>query len=204
MNNIIFIALIILSVVACKSKQTLEYDEFIEFVNNEKNGLKKSEVGNGVLIEVIYRPTDIIAYQQLQIDSDQRSIDSIKNHFSNYFYFLLNLSKESKEALHTQPNTFNEYSSLLSTLSFNMREYVYLTSSSNDTIQVADFYLDRTYGYSKATSLLFVFSKEKIKDSNYIQFNLNEFGLGLGNKRFRFDIEDFNTAPNLEFKKNNL
>jgi hypothetical protein len=91
------------------------------------------------------------------------------------------------------------FSAMVETLSFRMGEYVALVTSSRDTIPVQDFVLDRTYGMSKSTDLLFVFDKAAAKDSDWIQFNLDEFGLGLGNHRFRFSKEKLDEVPQLTF-----
>ncbi|HEY9006529.1 MAG TPA: hypothetical protein VIM75_10355, partial [Ohtaekwangia sp.] len=63
-----------------------------------------------------------------------------------------------------------------------------------------DFMLNRTYGMSNSTDLLFVFSKEKAKGKDWIQFNLNELGLGIGNQRFRFEMRDLENVPEVTFE----
>ncbi len=91
------------------------------------------------------------------------------------------------------------YSDLVQTLSFRMSHYVTLTTAPADTIPVGDFMLNRTYGLSQSTDLLFVFNNEKVRGKEWIQFNLNEFGLGTGNQRFRFRTKDIETLPGIDF-----
>jgi hypothetical protein len=50
---------------------------------------------------------------------------------------------------------------------------------------------------SKSTDLIFSFDKKKTKDQDWVQFNLNEFGLNTGNKRFRFNMKDLERVPTL-------
>jgi hypothetical protein len=80
-----------------------------------------------------------------------------------------------------------------------MNDFVTLTTA-QDTIPVGDFMLNRTYGMSNSTDLLFVFSRDKAKDKDWVQFNLNEFGLGAGNQRFRFRTNDIADAPGVDFE----
>ena len=47
--------------------------------------------------------------------------------------------------------------------------------------------------------LLFVFNKEKAKGREWVQFNLNEFGMSIGNQRFRFDRETLDNPPAIDF-----
>jgi hypothetical protein len=110
----------------------------------------------------------------------------------------MSLSSNDKEALHQIAS--DQYSDLVQTLSFRMSNYVTLTTSVNDTIPVGDFMLNRTYGMSNSTDLLFVFNREKTKDTDWVQFNLNEFGLGIGNQRFRFDMHTLENVPEVAFK----
>ena len=39
--------------------------------------------------------------------------------------------------------------------------------------------------------------KEKAKNQDWIQFNVNEFGLDVGNQRFRFDTKDIEHCPEM-------
>jgi hypothetical protein len=63
--------------------------------------------------------------------------------------------------------------------------------------------LNRTYGLSSTTDLLFVFNKKKAAGTDWVQFNLNEFGLGLGNQRFRFSTMDLEETPQINFSTDN-
>jgi hypothetical protein len=72
-----------------------------------------------------------------------------------------------------------------------------MTTSASDTIPVADFILNRTYGLSSSTDVLVIFNKEKTIDQQWVQFNLNEFGMNLGNSRMRFKVKDLEGCPKL-------
>lgn len=182
---------------ACSSPGHLTPEELTKYIANEDNGLiKKAEI-NDTKIEVTYRPTDLWVHQELDSEAaDTAKVSELRNKYSSYYYFIVSLSRNNKEALH-QAGDFGTYSELVQTMSFRMAEYVTLTTARQDTIPVGDFMLNRTYGLSPATDLLFVFSKEKAKDKEWVQFNLNEFGLGIGNQRFRFRTKDIENAPKI-------
>jgi hypothetical protein len=200
MRKLFFIAtLFIWALYGCESKR-LSQNQYTEYISDESNGLTKSvDIGN-TTVGVSYRPTDLWVLQELgDSPMTEEKINDARKKYSPNIYFILSLTTDDKEALH---QSGQQYSDLLQTLSFRMNEYVSLTTSSNDTIPVGDFILNRTYGMSGSTDILFVFNKEKAKDSNWIQFNLNEFGLGIGNQRFRFDINDIENSPQVEFAIN--
>lgn len=182
---------------ACASK-TLSPDKLISYIQDEDNGLHQSITVNGVAITVQYRPTDLWVYQDIGYNAVTNAlIDSLRRKYNHYYYFILSLSRNDEEAL-SAPGVRDQYSDLVQTMSFRMVKYVTLTTST-DSIPVADFMLNRTYGLNTSTDVLFVFSKEKAAGQEWVQFNLNEFGLGTGNQRFRFRRENLEGAPKISF-----
>jgi hypothetical protein len=201
MRKLFFIpTLFICALYGCESKR-LSQNQYTEYISDESNGLTKSvDVGN-TTVGVSYRPTDLWVSQEVgNSPTTEGKINDVRKKYSSNLYFILSLATGNKEALHQSAG--QQYSDLLQTLSFRMNEYASLTTSSNDTIQVGDFILNRTYGMSGSTDILFVFNKDKATDSNWVQFNLNEFGLGIGNQRFRFDTNDIENCPQMEFAIN--
>jgi hypothetical protein len=186
--------------ISCSAPEYLTPEQLNKYVFDVDNGLTQKTEINGYLVDVTYRPTDLLLKQEIgdqPVSADK--IKSLRSKYEPYYYFVLNLSKNNKEALHQVDGGMGQYSELVQTLSFRMSNYVNLTTTAQDTIPTGDFILNRTYGLSNATSLLFVFSKEKAKDKDWIQFNLNEFGLGIGNQRFRFKTKNLERTPKINF-----
>ena len=184
---------------SCSAPDYLTSEELNKFILDTNNGLVQKAEVNGYAIEVMYKPTDLWVQQEVDGQPiDETKLKVIREKYDPYYYFILNLSKNNKEALQVD-GAFGQYSALVQTLSFRMNNYVNMTTSAQDTIPTADFILNRTYGLSNATSLLFVFNKEKGKDKDWVQFNLNEFGLGVGNQRFRFKTKDLEEVPHIKF-----
>jgi hypothetical protein len=197
--NKVYPLFIFFCVTACGLK-TRSADDLNAFVQNENNGLQKSLTSEGTRISVSYKPTDLWIHQELQNSaSTQEAIESLRKKYSAYHYFVVSFSRNSEEAL-TQLNNMREYGELVQTMSFRMDEFVSMTTSQRDTIPVGDFAINRTYGLSASTDILFAFSKEKTTGSQWIQIDLSEFGLGVGKQRFRFDIKDLEDAPLIDFK----
>lgn len=194
---------LILCTIACTSS-SLTKDELMAYIADEDNGLRKSATVGNTEVQVQYWPTDMCLAQELQGSADaSKHLDSLRRHYNRYCYFVLGLGKDNREALHQGDVDFKSYSDLLQTLSFSMADYVIVTTPARDTIPVGDFTLSRTYGVGSATELLFAFSREKMGGQEWIQFNLNEFGLGIGNQRFRFRTRDFEEVPPLELTNSN-
>lgn len=191
------VALVCLVVTACGYRE-LSQEELVRYIHDETHGIHKSAVVDGTAIDVTYRPTDLWVHQETGGNAVSAvAIDSLRKKYDRYYYFILSLSKNEKEAL-TPAEGLGTYGDLVQTMSFRMAEYVTLTTPS-DSIPVGDFMLNRTYGLSRSTEVLFVFGKEKTVGAEWVQFNLNEFGLGTGNQRFRFKVKDLERAPKIRF-----
>ncbi len=194
----LYLAVILLFAITACQPEFLTKEELSAYVSDEENGLKKSvDLGNS-RVEVLYRPTDLMVQQELGSEpADTSILRTMRGKYDGYYYFVLSLSNNNKEALHQTGGA--QYSDLVQTLSFRMNDYVSLTTSAQDTIPVGDFILNRTYGLGSSTDLLFVFNKERALDKEWVQFNLNELGLGIGNQRFRFRVKDLQKVPKIKF-----
>ncbi len=187
-----------LLLISC-GKTHLRPDELRSYINDESNGLMKIAKVENVSAQVSYHPTDLIVFQQIPTNThlSQHDVEKSRAQYIPYLYFVLSLSNDGNEAIHALNS--EAYGDVLQTLSFSMSQYVSLTTASMDTIPVRDFMLNRTFGMSSSTDLLFAFSREKVINQEWIQFNLNEFGLGIGNQRFRFNMKDIEAIPTIEF-----
>ncbi len=193
MRRLYFLLLLFLF---CCKPDSLSQEELAAFISNEDNGLKKSVDIGSLKIEVRFKPTDLIVHQQTNGDATNRIVlDSLREMYKNNYYFVLSLPSNNKDAL--QQINRSQYSELIQTLSFRMNNYVTLTTA-QDTIPVRDFILNRTYGHSNSTDLLFVFDNKKALEKEWVQFNLNELGLGVGNQRFRFNVSDLQSVPQIK------
>lgn len=187
---------LLMGVVGCKPKTFSTEKALIAYIQDEENGLKKTTEVGDYKITVTYRPTDLLVKQEVGENPAKEAIDKARRKYQNYYYFILSLSKSGKEAL-DQSQGFGQYSEMVQKLSFRVPEFVNMTTSASDTIPVADFILNRTYGLGSSTDVLIVFNKEKAKGQAWVQINLNEFGMNLGNNRTRFKVLDLGECPQL-------
>ena len=194
-----YLAVICISLFAC-TQEHVSLEGLQSYIADEDNGLQKSIEIDGTQITVTYRPTDLIVDQEIGDEQvDKETLLSIQKRYSSSYYFVVSLAKEHKDIMQQVAGKV-DYSELVQTLSFHMPAYTFLTTSKMDTIAVGDFALNRSFGFSNSTDLLFVFSRNDVKpDDDWVEFNLNEFGLGAGHQRFRFSLSDIAKTPQLEF-----
>jgi len=199
MRTLLCLLWVLLLITSCRPGY-LTQEELIAYMSDEENGLKKSTVIGETRINVLFKPVDLLVAQEVAGESgDAVKVSNLREQYVKYFYFIVSLSKNYEEALNPADGGLDQHSNLLHTLSFQMNEYVTLTTNTSDTIPVGDFMLNRTFGLGEDTQLLFVFNREKAQGKEWVQFNLNEFGLGVGNQRFRFRIKDLLNVPTIKF-----
>lgn len=192
--------LLLLLFIGCATRD-LTPDALNKYVLNPDNGLIRQAEINSYKIVVYNKPTDLWVQQEIEGEAiSPLKIDSLQKKYDQYYYFILDLSLNDKEALRVN-GEMEQFSTMVQTLSFRMNNYVSMTTAAKDTIPVADFILNRTYGLSHATSLLFIFDRKRSNGAEWVQFNLNEFGLGVGDQRFRFSTEDLKNVPRIEFNR---
>lgn len=186
---------------SCDTPTHLSEQALLEYVANEANGLQKSVSANNFTLTLQYKPTDFLVAQELKANAVRNEQDIMKHrsHYSQYAYFVLQLSAANKEALRALPGGYPAYSNMLQTLSFRMNDYAKLLTSKQDTILLADFSYTPLFGLTKNTTVLLVFDKEKLAKCRWIELQLAEFGLGVGKKKFRFRMKDLQQTPRLDF-----
>ncbi len=186
---------------ACDGSKTVANEQELQaYVTDIDNGLIKEKKVGDINISVVYRPTDLLVMQDLgKKKADTASINKFRKKYGDYAYFILSVSKNNKEALYQTGKGMGAFSENVQNLAFRMDQFVTMTTSERDTIPVADFIYPRLYGISSATQVMFVFSNEKIKTSEWVNFNLRDFGLDMGRNNFRFASEDIRQVPRIDF-----
>lgn len=198
-TQVYWVTLLVIGVLyGCGSPEYLEEKELSTYISNENHGLSKSVLVNDIQVKVTYRPTDMIVAQELGSlsNTSQDRIDELRKRYQDHYYFIVSLSKAGKEILSTAQADPASFSELLQIISFRMGEKVNLTTA-NDTIAVSDYIYNRTFGMGGTTDILFVFDKSEIKEQQFFQFNIEEFGLGIKRQVFHFDVDDLEGAPKI-------
>src|SRR5690606_32405947 len=158
---------------------------------------------NDIKVTLTYQPSTFFVAQELQTipatDSLQRL--TLEKKYGNYYYFRLKFSKNGKEAIRHLGN-FNDYSKMVQVLSFQMNQYINLTTSpQRDTVELSDYMFDQTYGMSDGSNLLLCFDKNKVQESDFFDINIEECGFGIGALKFRIRKSDIAKMPRLDYSK---
>jgi hypothetical protein len=176
----------------------LSEDQLKQYILEPNNELVKEASVDDYKIRVAYRPTDLLIAQELGASRDTARISALRKKYSNQYYFILSLSKNNREAIQAGIMPQAQFSELLQTISFRMGAYVTMTTAAQDTIPLADYSYNRTFGMGSSNDMLLVFKKEKMT-GDWLQINLAEFGLGVGRQSLHFIRKKLDNVPKIDF-----
>ncbi|WP_132644111.1 hypothetical protein [Roseivirga ehrenbergii] len=205
MNSIrLLLVFVLLNMVSSCKPQSYDAAGLKSFVLKEDHGLMRQHERKGYKLMLYNRPTDLWVAQELRDDLPTDSLITVlRKKYDNYLYFMLNISMEGKEALYASEN-FGTFSNVLQNLSFRMGGFTEMVTSQKDTIPVADSHYDRLYGQSGNTSVMIAFHKDQIKDTDWVQINIKDIGLGTGRTTYRFQTKNLLSVPQIDFLRNSI
>lgn len=87
---------------------------------------------------------------------------------------------------------------MVNQLAFGMKDKVYMYTQSKDTLEMTDFIYPRMYGMSSATTIMFVYPRDKdaLKE-DYINFTIEDLGMYTGEVKFKIELKKLITEPKL-------
>lgn len=185
--------------IGCSTKMATE-NELIEYVREVDNGLIKTTKRGDIEVSAVYRPLDLIVAQELGNNlPDEKQIEQVREKYRQNAYFVLSVSNDNKDALYSTANSYSHFSENLQKLSFRMPEYLFMTTSARDTVELLDFNYSRMHGMGASTQVLLAFDKDKLQDKEWVQLNLKEMGFGVGRVNLRFKGKDIEKTPQIDF-----
>ena len=185
----------------CTQKTFNNETALLDYIKDKTNGYTQYKTINGVDYTLMYRPTDMLVKQELteDIKTNAAQIKQLRAKYSKYMYFNLSMSQNNQELLSTAPKNRNEFGAMVNQLAFGMNEKVHLYTPTKDTLEMADFIYPRMYGMSRATTIMFVYSRDQeALKADYINFTIEDLGLYTGEVKFKIETDKLNNEPKLK------
>ncbi len=180
--------------VACQPRALTEA-ELEAYTRDPANGVRMTRKVDDIAIDLIFKPVDLLVARALR-NPTPTAVDSARALYDSSYYFVAGFSRNNRELL--TPSSANNFPELVTRMSFEIGDYVYLTTSEQDTIPTANFALDRTFGSGQSTNIIFAFPSKKLKSARTLYINVREFGLGVGPLVFEFDGKKIAEIPPLD------
>jgi len=195
--------ILLAALAACNSRQRLlGKRDFVKYINDPGHGLVKKTRIADVDVQVSYEPASLLVAQELTAagHGDTSNLHGLEKKYASNYYFLLRFSKDNKELIR-QLGSFSRYSDMVEVLSFQMHQFVNLTTAAHDTVGMSDYAFEQTYGMGNANILLLAFPRDKVGKAGKLDINLAECGFGIGSLKFNFDRDDLDRVPRLDYNR---
>ncbi len=181
------------------AKEQVTVDELKSYVMDSKNGLRKSATKNGITIEAIYRPTELVLAQQLDGIINLNERQEIKERISNLTYFILKLSNNNKTLETKYISDPGSLQALNSYLSSDIKDNISLITE-GETIPTLDIVYTPSFEASSFTNIMIVFKGDLNTEGNFVVLRLTDDFLGIGIIEFTFNLSHIKKAPTLNLK----
>jgi|SRR6185312_1541105 len=180
-----------------KKKSYVTEKELYAYVKNPDNGLMKEQTKDDVKFVVYYKPSDLLTAQDRNSKVTQPNSD-IKTAYNDYYYFVLNFSKDNQE-LEASLLTTTDFSKAIQELSFGMKEHINIITNEQDTVELASYLFPRMFGSSGSTSFICAFEKEDIEKSKSFDLVFYHPMIVESPVRFNFANRDIKNTPGIKF-----
>lgn len=192
MRGLVAIGIILLVSGCSSNKSPVGEEALYSYVRNESNGLIRQTDIDGFHLEMVWKPTDLIAQQQM-IKGTKPEFDSLKNYFSRYLYFTLQMTYDGKDLetkFGTDPASFADK---ISFLSYGFAENIRLKTGDKTNPPLECIY-SRSYGMGTSQCLI-VF---EMPTTDHLEVDVDGTVLGFGRQTFPFRLHDIKNAPQLK------
>ncbi|MGZ3862793.1 MAG: hypothetical protein ACXVPN_10315 [Bacteroidia bacterium] len=185
---------LLLTLVGC-SDRAVSVNEYVNYVENESNGLHKSKIIDKYKIQVQYKPVEyIVAYEEKKEILDQRTVEARRKKLEKLSYFTLRLQSSSKDERILDETDNTTYNEKLNYFTFGMQEDLKLISG-KDTLSCLLYNYVRNFDLAPYLDFVIAFDN-KIKGNN-VEFVYDGTNLGIGKCIFTFKEKDIINVPRL-------
>lgn len=198
-KNKIFSLIIIL--IVCSCNRTFDSkEELVRSIYGSDGDYEFRDSLSSVSYTLRYRPTDLMASQEIDHLSNLKENETIRQKYNKYLYFDLSMSVNNQEVLNAAVTDNTQFSQILNELAFNISENVHLYSDRNDTIPLVDFIYPRMYGMSNSTALLIAFRRDStLYNCKSLYMTINAFGISDKEVIFEVDPKLIIKEPSINF-----
>ncbi|MGS2765196.1 hypothetical protein [Sinomicrobium sp. M5D2P9] len=186
---------------ACQTREFDTEEELLTYIRDAENGFLQQKSVNNVEFSLLYKPTDLMVKQELIQKSTQGVIDSLREKYGRYMYFVLSMSRNKQELLSHAAGNRSRFGAMVNELSFHIDRKVHCYTPEKDTLPMADFIYPRMYGMSRSTDILLVYPRDKkYLAGEYLDITVEDLGFYTGEVKFRMLTNTIISDPKLKYK----
>lgn len=200
--NIHIIILVILALTSC-AKKALDPSGYMQWVEDEKNGLRVNKQVGDLIFILQYKPVDYVVLQEVKDPDISREVyEKTSDNFKGmqYFTFRIKTSQGNMSPLKYNLSAQEEYFGRVEYFSFRMQQDIKLIDG-KDTLNCALHHFERDYELTPANTFVLGFELPAGQEKNETRdkiFIYNDRVLGAGTIKIGINKRDINNIPTLK------
>lgn len=188
--------LLLVGMLSCRPKQ-ISLLELQQYPLDPQHGLIKSVDKGNTVLEMYYKPKDLILAQELDGVTSPGEQASIRKRLDSLDYFVLRLSRNGQQIENGYVSVPETHVKVVNYLSYNMAENLYMICG-KDTLSVLDIAYAPTFGATAATNVMAVFKSNLKQSGASPTICFDDTVLGTGLTEFEFKNTDISNTPTLK------
>ena len=203
MNKLLLLAMpLLLGTLASCGPDSLPPAEYVQYVSNPDNGLKRSKTIGDYTYSVQYKPVDyVIANEARKPDLTTTERDARKSELDGLQYFTFRVANATggQDVLTLNNQTEQDYSAKVGYLSFDFQHDIALVDG-GDTLGCKLYNFVRTYGLAPYVDFVMAFDKPSEDETTNSDKTLivEDRVFGAGTIKFAIDAGDIKALPLME------
>lgn len=174
--------------------------EYIRYIEDADNGLKKDKTVNDFSFRLQYKPSEYIVLRESKADNlpDEKKFSSRKAELDSFYFFNLDIYSSDKKTsvLSYKIKNDEEYYSRMNYFISHAQADIKLVTDA-DTLPCALYHFERTYDLSPYNTIVLGFKKSALSTRN-LYFIFDEKTLGAGQINFEIDKNKIKNIPQLK------
>lgn len=191
------IVFVVVLIYGC-AKNELNPDEYINYVESEKNNIKNSKQIEDLNFSLQYCPPEYLLLKEFKTNNlSEKLVAERKKENENMVFFKLRISaKNNTDILNYKISSNDDYYERLQYLSYGFEEDIALLNG-KDTLFPALFHFERTYGVVPFADFMLAFNAT-IKEPENFQVIIDDKIFNTGLLKFSYSNKGIQNIPKLK------
>ncbi len=202
-NRIIIYFILIVAITACGNPKQLSSNEYIHWIEDSDNGLKKEKKLDDYQYKVLYKPADYIVFREI-INSGAKAIDEEQvqkriNELANLYQFNFDVVSADGKTSVLQHNVSNqeEHAARINYFVSHAQQDFILVEGI-DTMPCVLYHFEQTFGATPFNTISLGFERKNQKAEGDLQLIFTNRLFNTGDIKFAFPKKTINNIPKLK------
>lgn len=196
MKNIL--TLLLLAMLAACGRGTSSPGAYLQWVENEANGLRQTRTIGDIKVSLQYKPVDYIVAAEQKTSVLDKPVKTRRNELEGAYYFSLRYALSNgkvKDIMRYDLADEAEYQDRMNYFSFGLQNDIFLVAG-KDTLPCVLYNNTRSYGLSPFMDAVIAFPRTH-KENDDLQLVVNDHVFGSGPLKFTISKSDIESTPTI-------